>query len=147
MLRHARRICGNMAAAEDVVQISMFRAWQNAAALRNPAATRAWLATIVRREAARMFAPSGYTTLSLDCVADAELPVASTSNDAELADLHDRIAALPSIYSEPLILQVVVGYSVDEISRRLNLKLGTVLSRLSRARDSLRESYLTERTT
>lgn len=141
MLRYARRICGDRATAEDVLQISMLRAWRNASSLRNPAAIQAWLATIVRREAARMLASSSYTTVSIDCVQEAELVVSPSVNEADLADLRARIAALPSIYREPLIMQVVFGCSVDEISQRLNIKIGTVLSRLSRARDSLREAY------
>jgi RNA polymerase sigma-70 factor (ECF subfamily) len=49
---------------------------------------------------------------------------------------------LPTAYREPLVMQVLGGFSVDEIARELNLSLTAVLTRLFRARNKLRAMYL-----
>jgi RNA polymerase sigma-70 factor (ECF subfamily) len=48
--------------------------------------------------------------------------------------------ALPAVYREPLLLQLLGGFSCDEIARLMNLTSGAVMTRLCRARLTLRRS-------
>ena len=60
--------------------------------------------------------------------------------DLENEMLRDKIAQLPEEYREPLVLQVLGGYSGEEIAKQLNLNKNTVMTRLFRARNQLKES-------
>ncbi len=59
--------------------------------------------------------------------------------DHELDDMRDAIYRLDDDYREPLVLQVLMGYSTNEIGELMGLKQGAVLTRLHRARLKLRE--------
>ena len=54
-------------------------------------------------------------------------------------ELHEEVARLPEKYREPVVLCYLEGLTTDEASRRLDCPQGTVLSRLSRARERLRD--------
>lgn len=139
LLRYAFRLCGDAHTAEDLVQESLLRAWRSRASLQDPAAARAWLYTIVRRENARRFERSAPPTGELP--GDDRLaarPQFDTSTEAFV--LRRALEALPSDYRDPLLLQVVHGYSLQEIADRLGLTAATVGTRLFRARTKLREA-------
>ena len=57
----------------------------------------------------------------------------------ELSDLREAIFELDDDYREPLVLQVLMGYSTSEIALMMGLQQGAVLTRLHRARLKLRE--------
>ena len=59
--------------------------------------------------------------------------------DHELDDVRAAIYRLEDDYREPLVLQVLMGYSTNEIAEQMGLKQGAVLTRLHRARLKLRE--------
>ena len=61
-----------------------------------------------------------------------------TDDDQELAELRLAIFKLPEEYREPLVLQVLLGFSTAEIAAQLNLTTAAVLTRLFRARRQLR---------
>lgn len=54
--------------------------------------------------------------------------------------LRQALAKLPDIYREPLVLQVIGGYSIEEIAQQLGLSKGAVMTRVHRARQKLRET-------
>jgi len=66
MYRYAAWLCRDKAIAEDVVQESLLRAWKSLDALRDAAAAKQWLLTIVRRENARYFERRRLETVDLD---------------------------------------------------------------------------------
>jgi RNA polymerase sigma-70 factor (ECF subfamily) len=68
-------------------------------------------------------------------------PALATADDASLLDLRRAIAKLPDEYREPLVLQVLGGFSTAEIANELGLTQATVLTRLFRARNRLRTIY------
>jgi RNA polymerase sigma-70 factor (ECF subfamily) len=128
--------------AEDVVQETLLRAWRSIDSLTEDAAARSWLLTIARREHARLHERKRFVTVDVDALAAAEDPALGRTDEHEANDIRAAIFALPEEHREPLVLQVLMGYSTDEIARHLGLTNGAVLTRLCRARQTLRRAVL-----
>ena len=142
LLRFAFWLARDRAVAEDVVQETMLRAWRARKELRNSTALRPWLLTIVRRENARLHERKRLPTVDLDeVVASQDIALALNDVGPEIADLRRAILALPDEYREPIVLQVLGGFSTGEIAKELSLTVPAVLTRLFRARNKLREMY------
>jgi RNA polymerase sigma-70 factor (ECF subfamily) len=97
--------------------------------------------TIVRREHARLYERKRLITVDLTDVIAREDAALARTGDGELLDLRSAILRLPDDYREPLVMQVLGGYSTAEIAKELNLSTPAVLTRLFRARNRLREIY------
>jgi RNA polymerase sigma-70 factor (ECF subfamily) len=141
LLRFALWLTRDRALAEDVVQESLLRAWRSRDALKDPACSRAWLLTIVRREHARLFERKRLELVSLNDAFEHEGGALLSRDDSDIEALRSAILQLPIEYREPLIMQVLGGFSVDEIARELSLTASAVLTRLFRARNKLRSLY------
>jgi RNA polymerase sigma-70 factor (ECF subfamily) len=140
MYRYAAWLCRDKAIAEDVVQEAMLRAWKSLEALRDDAAAKPWLLTIVRRENARYFERKRLETVDIDNLTASQAALLAEQPDDDLGDMRQAIYALDDDYREPLVLQVMMGYSTNEIAETMDLKQGAVLTRLHRARAKLREA-------
>jgi RNA polymerase sigma-70 factor, ECF subfamily len=144
LLRFAFWLARDRTVAEDVVQETMIRAWKSRENLKDSAAARPWLLTIVRREHARLYERKRLPTVDVD---DAEVqadPALSTGDASEsegIEDLRRAILRLPDEYREPLVMQVLGGLTTAEIAEQLGLTQAAVLSRLFRARNKLREIH------
>jgi RNA polymerase sigma-70 factor (ECF subfamily) len=141
LLRFAFWLARDRSVAEDVVQETLIRAWKSRDEIKDPAATRPWLLTIVRREHARLYERKRLPTVD---VADVEAqgdPALASDGDVGLEDLRRAILKLPDEYREPLVMQVLGGHTTVEIARELGLTQPAVLTRLFRARNKLREIY------
>ena len=143
MYRYAAWLCRDKAIAEDVVQESMLRAWKSLDALRDDSAAKPWLLTIVRRENARYFERKRLETVDIDNLSASQAALLAESPDEELNDLRAAIYELNDDYREPLVLQVLMGYSTNEIAEMMGLKQGAVLTRLHRARAKLKDAMAT----
>ncbi len=141
LLRFAFWLARDRAVAEDVVQETLIRAWKSRDELKDPAAARPWLLTIVRREHARLFERKRLPTVDVEEVEALGDPALATDGDAGLTDLRRAIMQLPDEYREPLVLQVLGGFSTAEIGAQLGLTQPAVLTRLFRARNRLRTLY------
>ena len=145
VVRFAFWLARDRAVAEDVVQETLIRAWKSREEIKDPAATRPWLLTIVRREHARLYERKRLPTVDLadaEVLGDPALAAHDSSDaDARLDDLRRAIMKLPDEYREPLVMQVLGGQSTAEIGEQLGLTQAAVLSRLFRARNKLREVY------
>lgn len=137
LYRYAYWLCGQDALAQDLVQDTFLRAWRALDGLREMSAVKAWLVTILRREHARLFERA--TTLN-DDIDDLELHDPGPSPDCRGEDgaLHDAIARLEPKYREPLVLQVLGGFSYAEIAAQLGIEEAAVTSQLFRARQKLK---------
>jgi RNA polymerase sigma-70 factor (ECF subfamily) len=124
--------------AEDVVQEALLRAWRSRESLTETAAAKPWLLTIVRREHARLFERKRFETVPVDDLVGSESPELAVAEEQETMDMRRAILALEEDYREPLVLQVLLGYSTGEIAEQLGLTQGAVLTRLFRARQKLR---------
>lgn len=138
LYRFAFWLARDASVAEDVVQETLLRAWRSLEALTDDGAVKPWLLTIARREHARLHERKRLVTVDVDALATAEDPALGRSDDHESNDVRAAILALPDEYREPLVLQVLMGYSTEEIATHLGLTSGAVLTRLCRARQRLR---------
>jgi RNA polymerase sigma-70 factor, ECF subfamily len=139
LLRFAQWLARDRSIAEDIVQEALLRAWRSRDALKDPAAARAWLLTIVRREHARLYERKRLELVCLDDAVDIHDSAATAATDPALLALRCAIMKLPIEYREPLVMQVLGGFSTEEIARELELTATAVLTRLFRARQKLRD--------
>lgn len=139
LYRFAYWLCRDRHAAEDLVQEACLRGWKAWAELRELAQAKAWLMTIVRNEYVRSLSQRKNET-SLDEMDEAQLPsIPSFEAGLETAQ---AVALLPLAYREPLLLQVLGGFSCAEIAGVLGTTEGAVMTRLTRARQALRQQHI-----
>lgn len=139
MYRYAAWLSRDRAIAQDVVQEALLRAWKSLHALRDDAAAKQWLLTIVRRENARYFERKRLETVDIDNLTASQSALLAEEPNEELDELRESIYELDDDYREPLVLQVLMGYSTSEIGEMMGLKQGAVLTRLHRARLKLKD--------
>jgi len=140
LLRFAQWLARDRSIAEDIVQEALLRAWRSRDALKDPAAARAWLLTIVRREHARLYERKRLELVSLDDALDVPDSAPAPGADSDQLTLRYAIMKLPIEYRGPLGMQVLGGFSTEEIARELELTTTAVLTRLFRARQKLRSA-------
>ena len=141
----ARYLTRDVSEAEDATQEAILRAVRYMHTLRNDGDARAWLLAIVRRECygGRR---QRIETVAFDDMPELQLVDQGTSPDtaANRSILQHRVreavSALPDGLRETLILRELQQCSYDEIATITEVPLGTVMSRLSRARTRLAES-------
>jgi RNA polymerase sigma-70 factor (ECF subfamily) len=139
LFRFAFWLSRDRALAEDLVQETLLRAWRAQDELRDEKAMRAWLCTIVRREHARLYERKRLATVDVDALIAREEPLLAAEDDTELEELRRAIFKLEDDYREPLVLQVLLGYTAAEIATHMGLSVSAVLTRLFRARNRLRK--------
>ena len=138
LYRYAMWICGNDALAKDLVQETFLRAWRALDSLKDVAAAKSWLITILRREFARTFERKVPKFTDLDKVVIADNEELEPDDRAERDMLRKGILKLEPKYRDPLLLQVVFGHSCAEISEQLGVTKSAVMTQLFRAREKLR---------
>ena len=139
LLRFAWWLGRDRGLAEDVVQESMLRAWKSLDSLTDEHKAKAWLLTIVRREFARTFEKKRLELADIDALVAAESAMLAAPEDERVAEMREAIFRLDEDYREPLVLQVLMGYSTQEIADLMGMQQGAVLTRLFRARARLRQ--------
>jgi RNA polymerase sigma-70 factor, ECF subfamily len=133
LFRYAYWLTRDRAQAEDVVQEALLRGWRAFPRLRERAAAKAWLFSIVRNEFRRAAGNAAPAAESLDGM---DLP--DERQDALGLEMRDALAALPAAYAEPLTLQVLGGFSCAEIAGMIGASEGATMTRLTRARQALK---------
>lgn len=137
--RYAYWLTRNPSVAEDLVQETFLRAWRSFDSLQSEEAAKAWLFTILRRENARMYERYRPELVDIDDVSLPEDDNNEPDQRRKLSELHQAIMKLEKDYRDPLMLQVVGGFSGKEIADILDLNNNTVMTRLFRARSKLRD--------
>ena len=142
----ARHLMRDPHDAEDVVQEAYLRALRYFDAFHG-ANPRAWLLAIVRNTAhtrRRRLHLSALTTEFNEELHSGGIEEAGPERDLERADAHDAVAealsALPVQFREILVLRELEDLPYEDISRIVRVPVGTVMSRLSRARDRLKRA-------
>lgn len=135
----------NAALADDLVQDTMIKALRHQGQLREPEAQDAWLFTIL----ANSYRDHFRRQREMDNIDDLDLPHDRTP-ETEHADNQIRrkvraaIARLPEGQRQVVTLVDLEGFSYVEVAQILSIPSGTVMSRLCRARQALRELLLPE---
>ena len=135
--RYARALVGDRATADDLVQDTLERAWAKLHLYRRGTDLRAWLFTVMHNvHVNRVRAARATDQLEEDMP---ELAQRASQGDALLVrDLDRAISRLPDEQRAVLLLVTLEEMSYEEVARTLGIPIGTVMSRLSRARDKLR---------
>ncbi|WIW90379.1 sigma-70 family RNA polymerase sigma factor (plasmid) [Sphingobium sp. V4] len=134
----ARGLCGNPDTADDLVQETMLKAW--AARTRFTAGTsfKAWTFTILRNHYFSQMRRKRFIGEWDDLVADRKLAApAGQDMSVELRDMMRALAQLTDPQREALILVGAGGLSYEEAAQIMGTAIGTVKSRVARARDAL----------
>lgn len=144
LFRFAFRLCGQEETAEDLVQETFLEAWRSIHSLRREESARPWLFQILRhrymhwlRDNNRRVRPD----VSLEQLGERALPgVADEARTLTWRDLLQKaLDTLDDRFKVPFLMVFLEGLTCKQTAMRLNLPLGTVLSRIHRARSILRE--------
>ena len=145
LLRVARRITSDGAAAEDLVQETLLRAWRGFDQFQTGTNAKAWLFRIMfnafyaqgrKLRGGPILVPLEQSAAEFEIQAR---PILSWIDSASVAQALD---ALSEDHKTVLLLGVVEGFKCRELAEILSLPIGTVMSRLSRARQALREHFV-----
>lgn len=140
LFRYAYWLCHDKAVAEDLVQETFLRAWRALDSLKDEKAAKSWLITILRRENARRFERKRFDMGEYEEASITDTVTIGTEQELENHWLREKIGQLPEEYREPLVLQVLGGFSGEEIADMLSLNKNTVMTRLFRARNQLKDA-------
>ncbi len=144
LYRYAYWLCHEKQVAEDLVQETFLRAWRALDSLKDEKAAKSWLITILRRENARRFERKRFEMSEYEEATIVDVNSTSSEQEIENHWLREKISQLPAEYSEPLILQVLGGFSGEDIAAILDLNKNTVMTRLFRARNQLKDAIEAE---
>ena len=138
MYRVAWRLTGNSGDADDLVQESYIQAWQKIDSLRDPDRMRSWMFAILRNQFLKSVRKKKPVASS-----EMESVVDHRSEESELEEnvdvVQQAIKQLDEDQRMPILLVSMEGLSVDEASEILQIPRGTVLSRMHRGRQKLKE--------
>ena len=139
--RYARALVGERAAADDLVQDTLERAWAKLHLYRPGTDLRAWLFTVMHNVHVNKVRAARPTDQLDDEMP--ELAQRATQGDSLVVrDLDRSVALLPVEQRAVLLLVALEDMSYEEVARALGIPMGTVMSRLSRAREKLRALML-----
>ncbi len=136
LYRFAYWLCRDRGVAEDLVQETYARAWANWESVRDEKAAKSWLMTILHHEHARLYQRK---RLPMDERELADIMLSVESKIEAQAEMREALWLLPEGYREPLLLQVLGGFSGAEIGAILEVSEATVMQRLTRARQAMRK--------
>lgn len=151
LLRLAYSWCRNAALADDLVQEALTKALDRQEQLRDPAAFHPWLVSILAN-CWHDHLRRGKEWLDLDSLDEHELPddcdpAQECLQNETIRRVRAAVAALPAGQREVITLVDLEEFSYAEVAAILEIPIGTVMSRLSRARAALRESLREPRAT
>ena len=140
LYRLAYRLVGDRHEAEDLVQEAFRSAWKSRQLFRSDGGYRAWLASILRRRVADHWRrPRPPTVLANDRNFEVEFQGSDPTQEGFTDEMQQALERLPQDLRETLLLVVVAELTHQEAADLLGIPLGTVLSRVSRARKRLRD--------
>jgi RNA polymerase sigma factor (sigma-70 family) len=135
--RYARALAGDRAAADDLVQDSLERAWAKLHLYRRGTDLRAWLFTVMHNVYVNQLRAARPGVQLDEEMPELSQPARETDG-LEMRDLDLAIRRLPPEQREVLLLVVLEDMSYREAAGTLGIPIGTVMSRLARAREKLR---------
>jgi RNA polymerase sigma-70 factor (ECF subfamily) len=140
LYRYAYRLSGSAEEAADLTQETFCKAHARFSQLREPGQAKAWLYSILRNEFLhRVRADNHRRMVSLDGVTEPAADAPDPFPDVEPERLQAALNELPELFRTPLILFYFEDFSYRDIAEQMDLPIGTVMSRLNRAKAFLRE--------
>lgn len=138
LYRHALWMTGNRDVAAEMVQEAFFQAWAAIDSLKESDKVLPWLLTILRRA---IYREQRYQYRHRETMSQlSELVSDQTEDDPQrLLLIYRALESLSANHRDVVLLHYLQGFSYDEISEQLQVPRGTVMSRLSRAREVLAE--------
>lgn len=139
--RYARALAGDGARADDLVQDTLERAWGKFHLWRRGSDLRAWLFSIMHNVYVNGVRKSSAAPTLLPLEEDAlDVPVRADQEDGlQVRDVHAALGCLSQEQREVLLLVGLEEMRYEEVAKVLDVPLGTVMSRLSRGRERLRQ--------
>ena len=138
MRAFARSLCRDATAADDLAQDALLKAWNNRASFEPGTNMKAWTFMILRNQFYSDKRRSWRSSQLDPEVAERTLEAASNPMASlELDEVRRALACLPDDQREALILIGAGGLSYEEVSEICGCAIGTIKSRVSRARDRL----------
>lgn len=127
---YARSATSRRHLAEEAVQETFIRAWRYWPTFRNESSVLSWLITICRRVIIDL--------VQKDTIVD-QLPidVVDSNDEFETTALQELVSHLPLPQREVVVLCAFLGFDYETAASTLNIPIGTVRSRLARARETL----------
>ncbi len=144
LYRYALWLCKDAPLASDLVQETYLRAWRSFDKLRDHNAAKSWLITILRREHARIYERKRLEMADIDEATIPEEILGGPDDSVEVRQLRKEIYNLDEKYRNPLLLQVLGGFSCEEIANELGVSRSAVMTQLFRAREKLKEQLHAE---
>jgi RNA polymerase sigma-70 factor, ECF subfamily len=139
LYRYAYRLSGSAADAEDLTQEAFCQAQLKLNQLRDPSRVKAWLFSILRNKYLhRRRDDRREVTLSLDSIGDVAQPLPEPTLEVDAQRLQQVLNELPEEFRTPVILFYFDDFSYRDIADQMDLPIGTVMSRLARAKAHLR---------
>ena len=136
LYKHAFWLCGNQALAADMVQETYIQAWQSLKGLRDQDKVLPWLLTILRRNIYKEQREAYRNKEAINYLKTLEEE--HSSGEISLVDLYSAFDSISDSQRETLLLYVLHGLTYEEISDQLDIPVGTVMSRISRARKAIK---------
>lgn len=134
----AASLSGSMQLADDLVQDSLLKAWSHADSFTEGTNMRAWLFTILRNTYFSLHRKRGREVQDSSGIYAERLAVAPQQDGVvDLADFRVALGKLPSEQREVLIMVGASGLSYEEVADICGVAVGTVKSRVNRARNRL----------
>ncbi len=143
LYRYAYRLTGSAVDAEDLTQETFCQAQLKLSQLRDRARAKAWLFSILRNAYLhRVRASKQERHVSLDWVGDLPERLPDALPEVEPEQLQRTLNELPEVFRTPVILYYFEDFSYRDIAEQMDLPIGTVMSRLARAKAHLRARLL-----
>lgn len=140
--RFAYHLTRDATTADDVVQEAFLRVYRGLRSYRGTARFSSWLLRIVRNCAVDAYRKTRKETVGTgeDQASREELTSISPPDHEERARINDAIRRLPMQLREPFVVIEILGFTYEEASTVLGTRIGTIKSRMHRARAALMEA-------
>lgn len=140
LYRFALSLCRNEDNALDLTQNAFFKLAQKADTLRDPSKAKSWLFSTLHREFVDQYRRNRrFPSQSIDSISEPQATLGqSAQNRMDAQVLMHALSDLDEIFRAPLSLFYLEHLSYKEIAEILDIPIGTVMSRLRRAKDHLR---------
>ena len=139
LYRFAFRLSGRPSEAEDLTQEAFCQAQTKLHQLRDAAAARGWLFAILRNAYLhRLRSMKGVRLVSLDDIGEVPERIDFELPEVDSAQLQRALDQLPESFRTPVVLFYFEDFTYREIAEQMQVPVGTVMSRLARAKEHLR---------